>query len=209
MRLRWYFDFVSPYSYLHWQKVKRLAQFAQVQAVPIAFGAVLHHLGHLGPAEIPAKRRFMYRDLLWTAAQEGVALRFPPAHPFNPLPALRLCIAAGSTPAAVDAIFDAIWRDGLALDEPARLSPLAARLGVSEPETAVTAPEVKEALRRNTDSAITAGVFGVPTLAIDNELFWGNDAHSLMVAVLDDPSLLQRTQWQQVLTLPVAAHREH
>lgn len=90
--LRWYFDFVSPYSYLHWQKLKQLPQFAQIQTVPIAFGAVLHHLGNLGPAEIPAKRRFMYRQLLWTAQAEGTPLRFPPGHPFNPLSALRLCL---------------------------------------------------------------------------------------------------------------------
>ena len=72
--LRWYFDFVSPYSYLHWQKLKRLPQFGQIQPVPIAFGAVLHHLGNLGPAEIPAKRRFMYRQLQWTAQAEGTPL---------------------------------------------------------------------------------------------------------------------------------------
>lgn len=184
--LRWYFDFVSPYSYLHWQKLKQLPQFAQIQTVPIAFGAVLHHLGNLGPAEIPAKRRFMYRQLLWTAQAEGTPLRFPPGHPFNPLSALRLCLAADSAEA---------------LREPA------ARLGIEDVASAIAAPAVKEQLRRNTEAAIAAGVFGVPTLAIDDELFWGNDAHPLMAAVLADPALLQQPEWQRLAELPVAVQR--
>jgi 2-hydroxychromene-2-carboxylate isomerase len=205
--LRWYFDFVSPYSYLHWQKVKRLPQFEHIQPVPIAFGAVLHHLGNLGPAEIPAKRRFMYRQLLWTAQAEGTPLRFPPGHPFNPLAALRLCLAAGASTAAVDALFDWIWRDGNAGDSAETLREPAARLGISDVEAAIGEPAIKEQLRRNTEAAIEAGVFGVPTLAIDGELFWGNDTHPLMAAVLDDPSLLDRPDWQHAVALPMAVQR--
>lgn len=205
--LRWYFDFVSPYSYLHWQKVKQLPQSGRIQPVPIAFGAVLHHLGNLGPAEIPAKRRFMYRQLLWTAQAEGTPLRFPPGHPFNPLAALRLCLAAGASTAAVDGLFDWIWRDGHAGDTAEALREPAARLGISDVEAAIGEPAIKEQLRRNTEAAIEAGVFGVPTLAIDGELFWGNDTHPLMAAVLDDPSLLDRPDWQQAVALPVAVQR--
>lgn len=205
--LRWYFDFISPYSYLHWQKLKQLPQFAQIQTVPIAFGAVLHHLGNLGPAEIPAKRRFIYRQLLWTAQAEGTPLRFPPGHPFNPLSALRLCLAAGASAQAVDVLFDWIWRDGHAGDTAEALREPAARLGISDVEAAIGEPAIKEQLRRNTEAAIEAGVFGVPTLAIDGELFWGNDTHPLMAAVLDDPSLLDRPDWQQAVALPVAVQR--
>jgi len=208
MPLPWYFDFVSPFAYLHWQKLKALPQFARIQPVPIALGAVLQHVGNLGPAEIPAKRRFFYRHLLWTAGQEAVPLRFPPAHPFNPLPALRSCIAAGSSTSAVDAIFNWIWKDGRAADDAAALAGLSRTLGVGNLEAAIGTAEVKDALRRNTEAAIEAGVFGVPTLSIDGELFWGNDAHPLMVAVLDDPGLLRQPQWQQLLDLPVAVQRK-
>ncbi|MBK0011283.1 2-hydroxychromene-2-carboxylate isomerase [Isoptericola jiangsuensis] len=205
--LRWYFDFVSPYSYLHWQKVKQLPQFAAIQPVPIAFGAVLHHLGNLGPAEIPAKRRFIYRQLLWTAQTEGTPLRFPPAHPFNPLAALRLCLAAGASTQAVDVLFDWIWREGNTGDSAETLRIPAARLGINDVQAACAEAAVKEQLRRNTEAAIDAGLFGVPTLSIDGELFWGNDAHPMMAAVLADPSLLQRPDWQAVVTLPVAVQR--
>ncbi|EMT5437641.1 2-hydroxychromene-2-carboxylate isomerase [Stenotrophomonas sp. GD03701] len=205
--LRWYFDFVSPYSYLHWQKLKRLPQVGQIQPVPIAFGAVLHHLGNLGPAEIPAKRRFAYRHLQWTAQAEGTPMRFPPGHPFNPLSALRLCLAVGASAQAVDVLFDWIWRDGHAGDSAEALREPGAQLGIEDVASAITAPAVKEQLRRNTEAAIAAGVFGVPTLAIGDELFWGNDAHPLMAAVLADPTLLQQPEWQRLDSLPMAVQR--
>ncbi len=207
MTLRWYFDFVSPFAYLHWQQLKKLPQFERITPVPIAFGAVLHHLGNLGPAEIPAKRRFIYRQVLWQAQQQGTSVRFPPGHPFNPLAALRLCLAVGTTPAAVDVLFNWIWRDGHAADTPQALALPGAMLDVADVAAAVSAPAVKEQLRQNTEAAIAAGVFGVPTLSIDDELFWGNESHSLMRAVLDDPGLLQQEGWREVMELPVAVER--
>src|SRR5687768_10401801 len=126
--MRWYFDFISPFSYLHWQKLRALEGLpSPVVPVPIVFGAVLAAHAHKGPAEIPGKREFTYRHVLWQAAQEGVALRFPPAHPFNPLAALRLCVAAGSRPEAVTAIFDWIWVHGRTVDDPSALASLAAQ----------------------------------------------------------------------------------
>ncbi|WP_282247269.1 MULTISPECIES: 2-hydroxychromene-2-carboxylate isomerase [Stenotrophomonas] len=207
MTLRWYFDFVSPFAYLHWQQLRTLPQFDRITPVPIALGAVLHHLGNLGPAEIPAKRRFTYRQVLWQAQQQGVPLRFPPGHPFNPLAALRLCLAADASPASVDILFNWIWRDGRAADTPQALALPAAMLDVGDVVAAVSAPSVKEQLRQNTEAAIAAGVFGVPTLSIDGELFWGNESHALMAAVLADPGLLQQPEWQRIDTLPVAVER--
>lgn len=207
MTLRWYFDFVSPFAYLHWQQLRTLPQFDRITPVPIALGAVLHHLGNLGPAEIPAKRRFTYRQVLWQAQQQGVPLRFPPGHPFNPLAALRLCLAADASPASVDILFNWIWRDGRAADTPQALALPAAMLDVGNVVAAVSAPSVKEQLRQNTEAAIAAGVFGVPTLSVDGELFWGNESHALMAAVLADPGLLQQPEWQRIDTLPVAVER--
>ena len=98
--LDWYFDFISPFAYLQWRRLRTLPAGAGIEPVPILLGAVLEALGQRGPAEIPRKREATYRLVAWQARREGVTLRFPPAHPFNPLAALRLCIAAGTTPAA-------------------------------------------------------------------------------------------------------------
>jgi len=203
--LRWYFDFLSPFSYLHWQKVKGLRAAHAIEPVPVVFGAILAAHGQKGPAEIPGKREFTYRHVLWQARAEGVALRFPPSHPFNPLPALRACIAAGSSAEAVDTIFDWIWRDGREVDSEAAMQPLLARMGIA-PE-ALGDPQVKAALRANTDAAIAAGVFGVPTLQVGEALFWGNDAHAFALAALQDPGLLEDAEMQRVSALPVGIQR--
>lgn len=203
--LRWYFDFISPFAFLQWPKVRALMATDPVVPVPIVFGAVLGAIGQKGPAEIPGKRTFTYQHALWRARQRGIELRFPPAHPFNPLAALRLCIAAGSKPVAIDAIFDWIWIGGEAGDSAEALAPVAAKLGV--PATALAEDATKAALRDNTALAIAAGVFGVPTLAIGDALFWGDDAHEFALAVLRDPALLEEAGMHRLATLPEGVQR--
>ena len=96
--LRWYFDFISPFAYLQWRRLRSDHADIALNPKPVLLAAILNHVGQLGPAEIPQKRRHTYRIVLWQARQAGIPLRFPPAHPFNPLPALRLCLAAPDRP---------------------------------------------------------------------------------------------------------------
>lgn len=205
MRIVWYFDFISPFAYLHWPKVRALMAEREVQPMPILFAAVLDAHGQKGPAEIPGKREFTYRHVLWQARREGVALQFPPTHPFNPIAALRLSIAAGNTPEAIDAIYDWIWAQGQAGDSAQALQPVMQRLGITP--DALAADAVKQALRANTDAALAAGVFGVPTLAVGETLFWGNDVHDFTLQVLADPALLQDPEMQRLGHLPVGVQR--
>jgi 2-hydroxychromene-2-carboxylate isomerase len=203
--LRWYFDVISPFAALQWPKVKALAARRDVVLVPVLLAAVLAARGQKGPAEIPGKREFTYRHVLWQAREAGVPLEFPPAHPFNPVTALRLCIAGGCTVAVVDAVFDWIWVQGRAGDNSDALQPLLQQLGIGADAVADLA--VKNALRANTHAALAAGVFGVPTLQVGDALFWGNDAHAFALAVLDDPALLDDPQMRRIANLPIAASR--
>src|SRR5512146_708877 len=97
MKARWYFDFVSPFSYLHVNMFDRIAIPLEIEPVPVLFAGLLKAAGSKGPAEIPAKRTQTYRYCTWLARTEGIPFRFPPRHPFNPLFALRLAIARGVT----------------------------------------------------------------------------------------------------------------
>ena len=203
--LRWYFDVISPFACLQWPKVRALAASHALEPVPVLLAAILSARGQKGPAEIPGKREFTYRHVLWQARKAGVPLRFPPAHPFNPVAALRLCIAAGCRIEAIDALFDWIWAQGRAGDSVEALAPLLQRLGVAADALADDA--VKAALRANTDRALQAGVFGVPTLQVGDALFWGNDAHDFALAALDDPTVLDDPEMRRIATLPVAASR--
>jgi 2-hydroxychromene-2-carboxylate isomerase len=207
MNAHWYFDFISPFSYLQLRKAREWNTRSDITPVPIAFGAVLKHHGQLGPAEIPRKREFTYRFVQWQAEHAGVPLRFPPAHPFNPLTALRLCIAAGSTWDSIQAIFDHLWRDGRAGTTAAELADVGRALGIDDVDNAANAPNVKTQLRANTDAAIAAGVFGVPTLRIGDQSFWGNDATPMIEDWLGDPRRFDSAEYVRIANLPVGVER--
>ena len=204
--ITWYFDFISPFAYLHWPRVQQLAAERPVTFRPLLFAGLLSAHGHKGPAEIASKRRFTYRYVAWLAQQRGVPLRFPPAHPFNPIAALRLCVAAGGTPAAIEAIFAWIWREGRAGDGVEALAPLARALGVDD--AAWHGESTKAQLRANFDEALARGVFGVPTLEVDGELFWGQDAHEFALAALAEPGRFAGPEWRALDALPMAAVRK-
>lgn len=207
MQAQWYFDFISPFAHLQLQRLPALRERLDIAPVPIVLGAVLAHHGQLGPAEIPAKRAFTYRSVLWQAERAGVPLRFPPTHPFNSLAALRLCIAAGNGWSAVEAIFDHVWRDGRAADSADALAEVGATLGFADVAAAITDEAVKARLRANTEAALAAGVFGVPTIAVDGELFWGNDATPMFEDWLADPARFRAGAYGRLAQLPASAQR--
>jgi 2-hydroxychromene-2-carboxylate isomerase len=202
----WVFDVISPFAYLGFRDLERLPAHVELRYVPVLFAAILNHFGQLGPAEIPSKRRFTYRFVMWRARQMGLPLRFPPAHPFNPLPALRLVIAAGSDRRAAGAALDAVFRDGRDLADATEIADLARELGVAEPKSALADPAVKERLRANTDWAIERGVFGVPALIIGEEIFWGHDAFAMALDYLAEPKPFERDD-RAIASLPVGVER--
>ena len=171
----WYFDFVSPFAYLQSEQLGLLGN-VRIRYRPVLFAGLLQAHDHKGPAEIARKRVFTYRFAVWQARRLGIAFKMPPEHPFNPLPLLRLALACDCTPDAVHRIFRFVWRDGRMPDLPIEWAELVADLRLPDAQARIADPDVKDALRRNTDEAIARGVFGVPTLAIGDELFWGADA---------------------------------
>ena len=203
----WYFDFISPFAYLQFARMRALAATWPITPRPVVLGAVLAHHGQLGPAEIPGKREFTYRMVQWSADALGIELHFPPAHPFNPLAALRLAIAGGTRWESIGEIFDHLWKQGHAGDSAAALEALGKRLGIVDIEPAIAAAAVKEQLRANTEEAISRGVFGVPTLRLGDQLFWGNDATPMIEAALADPEIFRRGEYARIATLPSAVAR--
>lgn len=201
----WYFDFVSPYSYLQCERLQ--AHAAAIRPRPILLAAVLDAIGQRGPAEIPAKRRFTYRFVVWQAKALGIPLKFPHAHPFNPLPLLRLALACDARLDAITQIFRFVWRDGRLPDLPIEWAELADRLGAPDATARIADPDVKDALRRETDGAVARGVFGVPTLAIGSELFWGVDATDMALAYARAGARFDDPEYARVADLPSAATR--
>jgi 2-hydroxychromene-2-carboxylate isomerase len=204
--LPWYFDFISPFAYLQWRRLRRDHADVALEPKPLLFAAVLNHVGQLGPAEIPQKRRHTYRMVLWQARQLGIPLVFPPAHPFNPLPALRLCLAAPDRHAAIDALFAHLWEHGRQGDSVETLTEVAAALGIDDIAAAIAREDVKRELQANGAEAMQLGVFGVPTLRVRDELFWGSDATDLALAYARDENALD-AQMRRVDAIPEAVQR--
>jgi 2-hydroxychromene-2-carboxylate isomerase len=146
---------------------------------------------------------------VFEAQQRRVPFRFPPTHPFNPLKPLRLLTALNADPRAVRTVMDCIWREGLDLSTEAGWAAVCKALGLDAAAAAslVDAPETKATLRSNTDEAIAARLFGVPTLRIGDEFFWGLDALPMARAYLENPALFQSGELHRVGTLVASSSR--
>lgn len=205
--LPWFFDVISPFAYLQLECLQREHPQLLLDPRPVVLGAVLAHHGQLGPAEITGKREFTYRHVIWRAQELGIALRFPPRHPFNPLLALRLIIAAGGTTAVVQQVFRHIWAQGRGCESLEELEPLAKALGINDLAAAIGLPAIKAELKESTERAIAAGVFGVPTLLVHGQPYFGEDATALALAVLQRPELLATGEYARIGVIPVGVQR--
>src|SRR5574339_379501 len=200
----WYFDFVSPYSYIAFKRLHELPRDVTVEMKPVLFAGLLNHFEQKGPAEVPVKRKWTYRWCTWWAKELGIPFRFPAEHPFNPLQHLRLALACGCRPDAVKRIFESVWMSGANATEPAAFQALCRELGVGTEQLAAA----KDELRSNTEDAAARGVFGVPSFVLDGEVFWGADAMDFVRAFLEDRSVLRNDEMRRVDSLPVGAARK-
>ncbi|MBW0002490.1 MAG: 2-hydroxychromene-2-carboxylate isomerase [Hyphomicrobiales bacterium] len=207
MKAVWYFDLVSPFAYLALGEIEDLAKRLPITFKPVLFGAMLSHWGQLGPAEIPPKRVQTYRGCVFGARERGIPFRFPPSHPFNPLMLLRVLTAFEGRPDAVRALFDLIWREGRDPQAQETLDFARERLGIDDFDALIEARGAKAKLRAETEAAIASGVFGVPTLALGHELFWGTDAMPMARAYLANPRLFEDKEMQRVAHLPTGVVR--
>ena len=189
--LRFFFDFISHNAYLAWTQLPRLEETYGVHIEPVAvlFAGLLQANDQLGPAEVPPKARWMGRNVMRKAAILGVPLNPPVHHPYNPLPSLRIC-CLGLQPEdqrrLIDGLFQAIWVDGRHIAEETVVADVAQAAGL-DGETLLHEthePRIKQRLRQQTDQAIAQGVFGVPTMIVHDELFFGYDDFPYMEMVL-------------------------
>jgi 2-hydroxychromene-2-carboxylate isomerase len=181
--VRCYADPVSPYAWLGLRDLGRLeAAGARIVITPVLFAGLLNAHANIGPAEVPAKRRYLFRDVMREAARRGLPFCGPPGHPFNPLLALRMCTALPDEAARgvlLTAFTCATWEQGADLMNEATLVGLADAIVLDGAGllAAAQTPTVKQALADATAQAVADGVFGVPSFRIagDGELFWGAD----------------------------------
>ena len=209
--LRFIFDYESPNAYIAWAELPRLEKSydLSVQPVPVLYAGLLDAHGHVGPGEIPAKGRWMGKDLLRKSVRLGVPLNPPAFMPFNPLLALRVTLldfADEMRQRVIQALFEAVWVRGLHVSEPAVVKQVTNELGLPGAELVeqAQAPEIKALLRRQTDEVAASGVFGVPAMQVEGELFWGYDDFPHLELFLAGKDPLDPERWAE-LSKPIQA----
>ncbi|MBI3729779.1 MAG: DsbA family protein [Burkholderiales bacterium] len=205
-QLDWYFDFISPFAYLQSEMLGRLQGVAQINYRPVLFAGLLNHWDNKGPAEIAPKRQWTFEHCAWLAHKHSIPLRMLPEHPFNPLPLLRLCLALGSTEAAVHRLFRFVWRDGHIPAQTEHWQALLDELQVTP--AMLDDAAVKDALKRNGELAIAARVFGVPTAVVDGRCFWGLDGTDMLQAYLQGDAFFASAELVAAQTMPYGQQRK-
>ena len=198
-KIYFYFDFISPYSYFAWRKLPALAKKynREIEARPIVFGKLLDKWGQLGPAEIPPKNSWLNQYCLRYAAINEFEFNPPKNHPFNPLAALRMSlkeVSGADQLKVIDVIFKGGWSQGADLGDLSTLISLLAKQSINGEilSQKISETEIKNLLINETNNAIQKGVFGVPTIIIDDNLFWGNDQMDHIELLLDGKDPLDR-----------------
>lgn len=201
-----YLDFVSPYAYLAFVHLPQalVGLSYSVTYRPVFLGALLKAHGQKAPAAIESKREWIYRQALWHADKLDIPMQMPSAHPFNVLPLLRLAVAVRGDGTmnryVATQVLRHTWAGGGDALDAGRMAELEAALPdrVLDPQ----GDEVKALLRTNSESAVAAGVFGVPSFDVDGQLFWGFDGLPLLRAYLEGDAWFSSAQWREANKLP-------
>lgn len=182
--VEFFFDVGSSAAYLAWTQLPRLRADTGAQIVykPMLLGAVFQAIGNRSPAEVQAKGAYMLQDFGRYAKRYGVPFAFNPYFPVNTMTLMRGATALLQQQperfeAYCDAVFQAMWVDGLNMGDVAQVGAVLHQAGF-DPQAilALTAqPEVKEQLKAVTTEAIERGVFGAPTFFVGGQMFWGQD----------------------------------
>jgi len=201
-RVEFFFDLVSPYSYLAYGRVSGICEEHGAELVlrPMLLGAVHKTVGIQPPIWIPSKGPYQVRDIHRWAEYYRLPMQFPEPFPFRTLKTMRAAMVRageGDLETFVREAFALYWEEGGApkgmqeADEDEPLREVAGRIG-AEPEELLeraVSGEAKEALRSATDEAVERGVFGAPTFFVGDEMFWGNDRLHFVEAALERDGL--------------------
>ncbi len=177
-----YFDFVSPYSFLAHKEIKKIEnrERIKIRYNPVLLGG-LHNLhGIKAPAFIPAKAKHMIRDCKLIAQRNDVNFKFNSYFPIRSLNLMRGVLVAEEDNIKsyyIDSIYDTIWQDGLNMNDEVIIEKVLKNLNVNPKTFALrsTSSIIKDSLRKKTSDAFEKGIFGAPTFVVNSKIFWGQD----------------------------------
>ncbi|NOK34921.1 2-hydroxychromene-2-carboxylate isomerase [Corallococcus exercitus] len=212
--LRFCLDYLSPYAYLAWLRMPAIAarHGRELEPVPVLLAGLLNAVGSIGPAEIPAKRVYVFKQTFRIAHEQGAPFTLPPSHPFNPLLSLRVTAAVDDVAERTrltTALYSAAWGQGRGVETPEQVGAVLTEAGFDARALLERAqlPEVKDRVRKNTEAALAAGAFGVPSVLVDDEMFWGVDSLGHLERYLEGRDPLTPGELAKWRDLPATANR--
>jgi 2-hydroxychromene-2-carboxylate isomerase len=197
----WFYDFVSPFTYLLLEQHEKWPGFEFV-FTPLILQELQQHWGQRPAYGVPAKRIYTYRHALFRAEQLGIPFKMPPAHPFDSTKPLLLAVAAKADVQLTREIFRFIWREGRDPSTEEGFAALCERVGLPDGPELIQREETRAQLRRNTADAIALGVFGSPTFWLNDQLFWGEDALPMVLYCARTPNWLESREVKRISSLP-------
>ncbi|CAJ0789789.1 2-hydroxychromene-2-carboxylate isomerase [Ralstonia psammae] len=192
-QVEFFFDVGSPYSYLAYHQLPKIAQAKGAEIVwrPMLLGGVFQATGNSSPATIPAKGRYSNIDLERWATHFGVPIQHNPHFPINTLQLMRGAVGMQLRSDAefhryLAAIFSAMFEHPRNLGDLQELAAVLEAAGISPALMLelVQDDRIKQTLRNTTEEAVARGVFGAPTFFVGDEMFWGQDRLHFVEAAL-------------------------
>jgi len=177
-----YFDFASPYSFLAHKQIRKIEKENSViiKYMPILLGGLFNLSGIKANADIPIKAKYMIKDCKMWAEKNNISFKFNNYFPIKTLNLMRCVLVAEKkdfTQMFINKIFDAIWKDGINLNDNLIVEKLLKNLDLNPKTFLVEASEakIKEELKNRTNNAYKKGIFGAPSFLVNNKIFWGQD----------------------------------
>ena len=177
-----YFDFISPYSFLAHKEIIKIekANTIKIKYMPILLGGLHNLAGIKAPGFIPIKAKYMIKDCKLWAEKYNIIFKFNNYFPIKTLDLMRCVLVAEKKNFVqnfINKVFDAIWKDGLNLNDNTIVEKLLKNLDINPKTFLMEAVDhkIKDELKKRTDAAFKKGVFGAPSFIVNNKIFWGQD----------------------------------
>ena len=176
--INFYFDFISPYSYLAHQKIKTIKN-VNFNYKPVLVGGLHNLQGITAPAFIKPKLKHMISDCDLIAKKNKFDFVWNSKFPINTLNIMRgyLFINNEVKNLYLNEIFDAYWKDNLNTSDEEILKPILNRCKINPINffDNIKDPKIKDELKTVTQEAHDKEIFGAPTFVVNNKIFWGQD----------------------------------
>jgi 2-hydroxychromene-2-carboxylate isomerase len=192
-----YYDILSPFTYFYLKLREPLEKDLNLIPVPVFLAGLLRAQNNRGPAEIPTKREYAYKHCVWFAKHHHIAFKFPPRHPFSSAAAQRLLLQMNASLSVVEKAFDFVWRYGNDPDQ--QWSEFCVAIGCPADTPKPQDEQIKQHLMQNTNEAASHQIFGLPTVRLENQIFWGCESIPWLMEFIKNPSMFDDPAYEAAI----------